>query len=171
MLKFTNRTMRQITQANLFPFKINYTRMPLAVLGFLMAVGCLLVITIFGLLTYQIYFLDRAYLGIQVDGVKVGALNRFEVQQLVMAQTNQRLNRRITIVGQEATWVLTAAELGATIDVEKIVDDVFSLGRQGKFSGDLSVQLRAMDQPVVIKPEIHYDTGPTNAFLARLIET
>jgi len=133
--------------------------------------GSFLVVVIFALLTYQIYFLHRIYLGVQVDGIDVSQMHPDQVQHLVAVHAQDILNRPITLVSNEGSFTLTAEELGARVDVGQTINMAYAVGRQGRFARDLKQQLRILNQPINILPVIEFDTGPANTVLLNISRT
>ncbi len=136
--------------------------------AFLIFLGSMLVVLIFGVLTYQIYFLDRVYLGVEIDGVDVSQLHRAEVQQLISKQAEEMLARPLTLVTDEGSFTLPVAELGANVDVVQSVNLAYSVGRQGNFIQDMLLQLHLLSEPMQIVPIITFDTGPANNVLLNI---
>lgn len=136
--------------------------------AFLIFTGSLLVVLIFGILAYQIYFLDRVYLGVEVNGVDVSQLHRIEVQHLISTQAESMLAKKLTLVADEGSFTLPIAELGANIDVNQSVNLAYSVGRQSNFIQDMMVQLRLLNEPIEIVPIITFDTGPANNILLNI---
>lgn len=133
--------------------------------------GTFLVALIFGLLIYQIYFLERIHEGVRIGDQSVSRMTRYEAGQVVAAQTDILLNRSLTLVSPEGTFTLPAAQLGARVDLEKTVDLAFSVGRQGSLMADLRAQWQTMQTPVTIVPVITFDTGPANNIMLNLSRT
>jgi len=154
--------MSQTTQVLRIPLRLIRTSIPWPILSIIIVVGTFLVTLIFGLLTYQIYFLERVHLGLYSDGFNVSTMTRPEVRQVVNQQVEGLLDRQITLVSDEGSWTMSAAELGAQVDIDRTIDQIFAVGREGNFIADLSTQVRAMQQPVNIKPIISFDSGPAN---------
>lgn len=157
--------MSQTSQALRIPVKIARTPPPWPILVAIMIWGGMLVTLIFSLLIYQIYFLNRVYIGVQIDGVEVGTLTRTEVQQLVMHQADGLLSRPITLVSNEGSWTMTAAELGARVDTEEMINRAILVGREGNFGADLWTQFQIIRNPINIEPVIKFDSGPANRAL------
>ncbi len=153
------------------PLKLIRPAIPDYVLAIILALGSLLVVVIFSLLAYQLYFLNRTHWGAQINGQDASRMTRAEVQQLVAKEANALLSRSVTLVSSEGSFTLTAAELGASVDIEKTVDLAFSVGRKGAFWADLKAQKEAAKAPINITPVITFDTGPANNILQNLANT
>jgi len=152
------------------PLKLIRPTIPDYVLAIIIAIGSLLVVAIFSLLAYQVYFLHRSHWGAQINGLDASRMTRAEVRQLVAKEANALLSRPVTLVSSEGSFTLTAAELGAGVDMEKTVDLAFSVGRKGAFWADLKAQKEAAEDPVNIAPVITFDTGPANNILQNLAD-
>ena len=150
------------------PLKLIRPAIPDYVLAIILALGSLLVVVIFSLLAYQVYFLNRTHWGAQINGQDASRMTRAEVRQLVSKEANALLGRSVTLVSSQGSFTLTAAELGAGVDIEKTVDLAFSVGRKGAFWADLKAQIEAAQAPVNITPVITFDTGPANKILQNL---
>jgi vancomycin resistance protein YoaR len=157
--------------SQVLPLKILRASVPSFILAVIIVLGSFLVTVIFGLLAYQVYFLNRVHLGVQINEVEVSQMTPFEVRQLVAKQAKDLLDRPITLLSDEETFTFTAAELGAQVDIERTIELAFSVGRQGPFLTDLRSQLQTMSQPVQIVPVVTFDTGPANNALLNLAHT
>lgn len=133
--------------------------------------GCFLVISIFSLLLYQIYFFNRVHPGVRIANVDAGQMTYSQVEQLVAQQATDLLNRPISLISSKGSFTLTAAELGAQVDIAKTVELAFSVGRQDSFFEALQAQLAALNTPVTIVPVIFFDTGPANSALLNISRT
>ena len=91
-----------------------------------------------------------------------------EVHGLVSQQADDLVQRPITLVHGGQTWRLTAAELGARVDIDQTVDQVFRVGRSGYFLADLQSQLYLMQTPIHFAPLITFNAGPTNEQLRNI---
>ena len=154
--------------AQMIPQKFTAVIFPRLLLALIIFVGSMLVVLIFGLLTYQIYFLNRVYLGVEIGGVDAGQLSRSETRQLVARQAADLLSQPLTLVTDRGTFTFSAEQLGARVDIDRTVNTAFAVGRQGNLARDIRVQLQALNQPVKITPIISFDTGPANNALLQL---
>ncbi len=154
--------------AQMIPQKFTNVIFPRLLLALIIFVGSMLVVLIFGMLTYQIYFLNRVYLGVEIGGVDAGQLSRSETRQLVARQAAALLSQPLTLVTDRGTFTFSAEQLGARVDIDRTVNTAFAVGRQGNLARDVRVQLQALNQPVKITPIINFDTGPANNALLQL---
>ncbi len=154
--------------AQMTPQKITSVVVPRVLLGLIIFAGSMLVVLIFGLLTYQIYFLNRLYPGVEIGGVDAGQLSRQETRQLIARQATDLLSQPLTLVTDRGTFTFSAEQLGARVDIDRTATAAFAVGRQGNFARDIRVQMQALSQPVKITPIINFDTGPANNALLKL---
>ena len=162
--------MSESTQQLKISNRSTFFRIPLPLFGAIVVLGSLLVMLIFGLLAYQIFFLERAHLGVQIDGIAIDTLTRSEVEQLVIQRAEGLLNRPITLRSTEGSWTLPASELGARVDVEGTTNLAFTVGRRGVFIGDLKSQYKTAQEPINIELIIQFDSGPANIVLAQIAD-
>ncbi len=156
--------------AQMIPQKFTAVIFPRLLLALIIFVGSMLVVLIFGMLTYQIYFLNRVYLGVEIGGVDAGQLSRAETRQLVARQAADLLAQPVTLVTDRGTFTFSAEQLGARVDIDRTVNTAFAIGRQGNLARDIRVQLQALNQPIKVTPIISFDTGPANSTLLQLAQ-
>lgn len=158
--------MSQISQAIKFkPFKSSGLWLPLL---FVLVTSGLLILLVFGLLTYQLFFLNRIYPGVVVDGQAAGGLTPAEVARRVANGSSVPLTRTITLQAGEKSWSFTTQELGLRLDTAATADAAYAVGRQGNLWVDMLAQLSLLTDPHHVEPIIAYDTGPLNQTLTRL---
>jgi lipoprotein-anchoring transpeptidase ErfK/SrfK len=98
---------------------------------------------------------DRILPGISVAGVNVGGLTREEAVRRVQDLADQRLLGEVTVRAAGRTWVLTAAELGVTANVDGAVDQ--ALGLADGMSLLSRVYHRIADEPVERDLDLGFD--------------
>ena len=158
--------MSQIYHAiRLKPLKISGIWLPAL---FVLMTGGLLVVMLFGILLYQLIYLNRIYPGVSIDGRRVGGMAPLDAITLLDEQAAQVRSRQITIQAEDQHWTFTAPELGMWLDVQGTADKAYAVGRQGTFLVDLLTQVDLMANPRDIEPVIRYDTGPLNKVMAQL---
>ena len=147
------------------PLKLTKPTMPWPLFVGIIMVGLSLTSMIFSLLAYQIYFLNRTHIGIYADDIDVSMMTYDEVHGIVSQQADRLVQRPITLVHGGQTWRLTAAELGARVDIEQTVGRILEIGRSGNFLDDLKSQLSTGQHPIHVAPLITFDSGPSHAQL------
>ncbi|MEM7031132.1 MAG: VanW family protein [Chloroflexota bacterium] len=167
VLNFIHRFMTQVTD---LPKRIIRIPISNSTLGLIVGFSTIFIVLIYGLLTYQIYFLSRTHLGVYIDGIAVSHLSHAELTEHVNRQVDHILQRPITLVADDRTWTMTTAELGARVDVDETVSQAFSVGRGQGFIADLREQLQVFQTPTKIQATIIFDSGPTNTRLYQIEE-
>lgn len=158
--------MSQTGQAiNFKPIKTSSLWLPLL---FVISTSGLLAMIIFGLLAYQVLFLDRIYPGVVVDGQAAAGLSPAEVARRVAGHSSVPLTQPITLQAGEKSWTFTAQELGLRVDAAATADAAYTVGRQGNLWIDMLTHLSLLANPRHVEPIIAYDTGPLNQALSRL---
>lgn len=158
--------MRQAHQSLVLPIPTQLLRKML--LWLVVLIGTLLVVAIFAVLGYQIYFLERAYPGVKVNGVDATGLNHVELYELVNHQAQQLQARRLELVSLEGNWTYAASALGARIDVDRTVTQAFAAGRSGVLWRDVQTQFRLLQYSRDVPLVTTFDTGPANQVLAQI---
>ncbi len=151
------------------PIQSNFT-LTKPLLALIITGGSFLVVVIFALLTYQVYFLYRVYPGVQLGGFDISQIDETGLQTLVGAQAAQLRRRPLTLQADGMAYTFTAAELGATTDEAQTVAAAFAVGRQGPFLVDLKTQLRLLNRPTSIVPQIGFNSGPANTVLLSIAQ-
>lgn len=155
-------------QAKRANIRRTWPHIPTPILLAWLVLGFFAATSIFSLLGYQIYFLDRVHTGVSVNGVDVSTYTRPELEQLVNQQTQAMLGRQLTLESEVGTWTFTAAELGARVDEAETVNLAYSVGRRGDFWLDLVEQVRVWEHALPIASVIRFDSGPANNALANI---
>jgi vancomycin resistance protein YoaR len=132
-------------------------------LTFSVAVALLLTVAL-----YQIIFLSRIYIGVQVMGVEVGGMTRAQAQAALDAPAASYLAFPVSLQYAGQHWTLTARQAGATLDVVRSVDQAYAVGRRGGMVASLVEQGMAFIDGVHIQPVVQYDSGPANLALTQI---
>lgn len=135
---------------------------------FVLLTGGMLVIMLFGILTYQMLYLNRIYPGVSIAGHSVGGMTPLDVIATLDDQASQVRSRQVIVQAEGRSWTFSDQELGMWLDVQATADKAYALGRQGHLLVDLLTQLNLMANPRDVEPVIRYDTGPLNQALAQL---
>ncbi len=64
--------------------------------------------------------------GVTIDGVDVGGATRAEATALVEAELARHLDGQVTLAHDAGTWTTSPRELGATTDLDEVIDAAFS---------------------------------------------
>jgi vancomycin resistance protein YoaR len=132
--------------------------------------GGILAFVIFGMLAYQLFYLDRIYPGVLVDGLEAGGLAPADVVRAVATRSHEQVARPITVHAGEKTWTFTSLDLGMQVDAAATADQAYAVGREGNLLLDMLIHLRLLTNPQNVEPIITYDTGPLNRTLQNLAD-
>jgi lipoprotein-anchoring transpeptidase ErfK/SrfK len=116
---------------------------------------------------YDLSEADRILPGVSVAGVDLGGLTRDEAVRRLQDLADQRLTADLTVLAGGTSWVLTAADLGVTADVQGAVDR--ALGLADDLSLVSRVYHRLADRPVEQSLDLGFDFDPSavDAFAQR----
>ncbi len=132
--------------------------------------GIVLAILLFATLTYQLWYLERAYPGVMVADINVGGMSPPEMMLAVNQHAPDYLAQNVTIQAGTETWLFTGQQLGLRLDANMTATKAYAVGRTDNFLADMLTQLRLWVEPRVVAPIIVYDTGPTNQLLQQLAD-
>jgi vancomycin resistance protein YoaR len=135
---------------------------------FFLSTGGLLVTMIFAMLGYQVLYLNRAYPGVSVVGVKVGGMTQPEIVAVTSDRVQEYPDRPIVIQAGDETWTFTSQTLGISSDVVTTANQAYQVGRRGNFLADMLTQLTLIFTPRDIEPVFRYDIDRTNQALQQL---
>jgi vancomycin resistance protein YoaR len=76
---------------------------------------------------------DRIAPGVCVGGVPVGGLTRPEAVAQVKNWSRGRLNSNLTLIAADKRWSGALIDIGVIVDVDRMVDNAYSIGRKGNF--------------------------------------
>ena len=150
------------------PSKMINFWIPLAVV---VATGGILILMIFTTLIYQTLYLNRVYPGVSVMGISAGGLTQPALITAIEEHIPDYLERSITVEAGDQVWIFTAQELGLRINPTLVADEVFAVGRQGRFVSDLVTHLNLLTTPREVEPLLWYDSAPAEAALQKMAET
>lgn len=99
---------------------------------------------------------DDVYGGVEVGGVGVGGESRIEAER-VLARSAAGLPEEVSFVAGEKEVVLSAGELGISVDAERSVNRAYSVGRDGDFTERFEDRVKSAFQMAAVGPEIKYE--------------
>jgi vancomycin resistance protein YoaR len=132
--------------------------------------GSLLVALFLSVVLYQLVFVNRVYIGVSTMGVELGGMERDQAEVAVTRRADEYLAFPVTLRYGDQSWILTARQAGATLDVPTTVDQAFLVGRYHDLPGNLGHQWTAIRHGIQVEPIIHYDTGPANMSLTQIAQ-
>lgn len=107
----------------------------------LMSLGLLLLGAVSALAWYQWRYNDKIYPGVSVAGVPLGDLTVDEAESAIRDALTPYPGPDVTVRYGAKTWVLSADDLGVTVDASATAAQAYAIGRHGlaATSGDASV--------------------------------
>lgn len=83
---------------------------------------------------YYILTFDKFYNGIVVDGISLYNMTKQEALSAVEALNQPKLDKMKVVLEYEGkTWVYDYKTLGATVNVEEVIEEAYSVGREGSY--------------------------------------
>jgi len=104
--------------------------------GVLIALIILLILSIMSVFGYAYHILsyDTFYTGISVDGIPLDGMAKEEALSAIRAFNQPKLDEMKVVLEYDGkTWVYDYQAIGASINVEEIVEQAYSIGREGGY--------------------------------------
>jgi len=95
-----------------------------------------LMLAIVGICAYAYYILsyDKFYAGISVDGIPLDGMTKQEALSAVKAVNQPKLDEiKISLEYEQKTWVYDYQAIAAFINMEEVIDEAYSTGREGNY--------------------------------------
>lgn len=149
-----------------------------------MTAGLLLLAAVSLLAWYQWQYNDKIYPGVSVGGVPLGGLTVDEAESAIRDALTPYPGPDITLRFGDQQWVLSASDLGVSVDASATASQTFAIGRHGlassgtatvleMFDGlqrDMADQWEAVRGGVVIQPVLARDEDLQAQVVARIAE-
>jgi vancomycin resistance protein YoaR len=119
---------------------------------------------------YQVIYADRIYLGVEVLGLDLGGLTRYQAQLFLEQQITYYREGKITLRYGERTWQASPSELGASLDAGATADLAYRLGREGDLEENLRRQWEVFLEGQAVWPVTDFDPGVAAAYLGHLAQ-
>ena len=144
--------------------------------GWIVGVVGLVALTLLGGGTaYAAYRYDHAASsrllpGVSIDGVDVGGMTRDEAIRVVTERADTSLRAGLEVRAADSAWTVTPEGLGTHAEIERAVDEAFSVTDTMSFFS--RIYHRLSDDPVAASIELRYtyDRGAIEAFVSRASE-
>ena len=83
---------------------------------------------------YYILNFDKFYNGIVVDGISLYNMTKQEALSVIKDLNQPKLDQMKVVLEHEGkTWVYDYEALGATVNVEEVIEEAYSIGREGSY--------------------------------------
>lgn len=136
-----------------------------AFVAVLIVLSSLLVAVFLAVVLYQVVFLERIFIGVRALGVELGGMTRSQAFAALTANSDSHLNFPVVLRYDGKTWVVSALQAGAVLDISQAVADAYAFGRHSDLMGNILEQLGALLFGAEVNPVVRYDSGPANALL------
>ncbi len=137
----------------------------------LLAGGLLVALAVGAAVLYDHSQTDRLAAGIRVGGVAVGGLDRAEAARRLHAVAVAPQRRDLRVHTPAKTWVLTAAQLRVTADVDAALDRAVADSRRGWLGARVARSLGGGKVRETIALKTHYATGVLPRVVAEVAAT
>ncbi|MBN2848511.1 MAG: VanW family protein [Coriobacteriia bacterium] len=108
----------------------------------------------------------RIHPGVQVGEVAVGGMTEPEAAVAISTHVAQKSVEPVTVAADDATWQVTAEQVGLSVDATSLAGDAFAVGR-GSFGPAAVERIRAVVAGLTVPLELGYD----EAGLGSLVQT
>ncbi|HID87517.1 MAG TPA: hypothetical protein EYP55_09105, partial [Anaerolineae bacterium] len=119
---------------------------------------------------YQVIYADRIYLGVEVLGLDLGGLTRYQAKLFLEQQITYYREEKVTFRYGDRTWQVSPQELGASLDAEATVDLAYRIGREGDLKENLRRQWEVLLEGEAVWPVTDFDPSAAAAYLNRLAQ-
>ncbi|MGI6777167.1 MAG: VanW family protein [Acetivibrionales bacterium] len=144
---------------------------PLSILIITIGVFSLLMLGIAGQLTYSVLKYDRVYNGIYINNIHVGKLSLNEMDDLLKSSFGNNLqSQKITLNAGKAVREFTLEELEAAYNLEKAVEEAYSIGRSGNLFNRLYSIISAGRKGMNINITVDYNREKLDSIVNSLYD-
>lgn len=151
---------------------------------FLITAGLFLLVAVSLLGWYQWRYNDKIYPGVSVAGVPLGGLTIKEAESAIADALTPYPGPDITLHFRGKTWILSASDLGVSVDASATAGQAYAIGRRGLaasgtasvtevFNGlqqDIADQWEAMRSGAPVQPTVQRDEDLQARVVARIAE-
>ena len=109
---------------------------------------------------YYILSFDRFYNGIVVDGIPLYNMTKQEALSAIQALNQPKLDEmKIVLEYDGKTWIYDYEAIGATINVEEVIEEAYSVGREGSYLDRLIAIYKAAKEGREFNTTLTYDVS------------
>lgn len=142
------------------------------VVTFILPAFILIILLFFFSTIFAIINFDNSKIlnGIHIQGIDVSNLSVEEAKQKLNLAFNEYLNNDITLSHLDYSFTLPASNLNISYNIEKAVDDAYSVGRTNNIFINNYEILNALLSNLNIEVEINYDPESLNSVISTINE-
>lgn len=107
---------------------------------------------------------------ITIGGIPVGKLSKEEAQKKIEEATMSKLNTELTLQQEEVEMVLTPSDIEGKYDIEKAIDEAYSIGRYGNIFSNNFNMLALIFKKQEIQLSFLYNQEKLDAIVTELDE-
>lgn len=148
-----------------------------------LVLGVIVLAAVGAVAAYQLRYNSRIYEGVYSAGVPLGGLTLDEARDTLKAALSPYPGAPIALQHDEQEWLLSAADLGITVNAAATAAEAFSIGRRGSARGgaplidswtglraDLATQWTALRHGIHISPTLNLDENQVALALRRIAQ-
>jgi vancomycin resistance protein YoaR len=118
----------------------------------------------------ELWLADRIIPGVYVWDVDVGALDREQATERLLAEFRYPDDRYPLLRYGEQTWPVDPADLGMQLDAEATVDAALAIGHEGELLEQLREQLAVLIGGRLVAPAFAFDAGVGAMFVSQIAQ-
>lgn len=148
-----------------------------------LVVGLLSLIAMAALAAYQLQYRDRIYQGVSCAGLALGGMTLDEATAALQAALNPYPGEPIALQYGQREWLLTAADLGVSVNAAATAAEAFKVGRGAatgaadswlalwrRMKADLAAQWAAWHRGTAVSPILNFDQDQLTLTLRRIAQ-
>ena len=109
--------------------------------------------------------------GVTIDGVDVGGATRAEATALVETELARHLDGQVTLHHEVGTWATSPRELGATTDLDQVIEAAFSGTLEATLPELIATRWLGSTSQLSLDVTIDRDPAAEEALVAEVVET
>lgn len=139
------------------------------IIAILFISACILAGSLLGL-----YYQDKRLLSggiaenIQVEQISLSDLDPAQALALLERQYSPLLRQKLTLTYKEMSWEVDPERLGVELDLEKVVEAAYRVGRQGGLWQRFQQRIRVRREGLILKPELKFNQAKVSALGSQL---
>jgi vancomycin resistance protein YoaR len=121
------------------------------------------------LLLYQQTYAGEIYRGVKVADIDLSGKTKKQALSLLQSKMNNILKKDVLLTAGDQKVAVKVADTGLNIDVNKIIDDAYSVGRDSNFMRQAISSTKTVIKPSPIPLSTNIDNDKFNSFVSTKI--
>ena len=142
--------------------RVNY-KARLVLLAVIIALTCIAIYFIRAAVV--IGFGEKTYYNVQINGVSLEGYTRSEADALFDSLIAEWETKQYTLTYEDQAWGFTAADFGATLEVDSLLDNAWNLGHYGSIGSRVETILSMKEIPYAFTSRMDYDKTRVEQFV------